>query len=291
MDDYLVRVIAREAGIRGFASLTTALGREGARRHDASPLSAAALSYGLTGAALLGALLKVQQRGAIKVQGNGPLGQMVTESDSYGHVRGYVSVSDLPSPVNIGPEQVAFAIGDQGLLTVAKDLRIKDVYRGVVELQSGHMDEELMHYLRRSEQTPSLVEIGARMSSVGELRVAGGLLLQPLPGGDPGALERLSQRADDLPPLADLLADGETPEKILRMIFGPMNYEVLEKRPISFRCSCSWERSKKALMLLGRDEVESLMAEGEAVVECHFCHERYYYGVEALETILDEMIE
>lgn len=289
MDDYLVRVIAREAGVRGFACFTTAMGREGARRHDASPLSAAALSYGLTGAALLGALLKVQQRVAIKVQGNGPLGQMVTESDSYGHVRGYVSVSDLPSPINIGPEQVAFAIGDQGLLTVAKDLRLKDVYRGVVELQNGHMDKELMHYLQRSEQVPSWVEIGARVNSVGELRVAGGLLLQPLPGSDPGALDDLIQRSDDLPPLADLLADGQTPEDILRMVFGSMDYEVLEKRALSFRCSCSWERSKKALMLLGRAEVESLLAEGEAVVECHFCHERYYYGVEALETILDEM--
>ncbi len=289
MGDHLVRVIAREAGVRGFACLTTAMGREGARRHDASPLSAAALSYGLTAAALLGALLKVQQRVAIKVQGNGPLGQMVTESDAYGHVRGYVSVPDLPSPINIGPEQVAFAIGEQGLLTVAKDLRVKDIYRGVVELQSGHLDEELMHYLQRSEQVPSLVEIGVKMNSIGELRVAGGLLLQPLPGGDPGALDRLIQRSDDLPPLAELLTDEQTPEEILRMIFGPMDYEVLEKRDLSFRCSCSWERSKKALMLLGRDEIESLMAEGEAVVECHFCHERYYYGVEALETILDEM--
>ena len=289
MGDYLVRVIAKEEGVRGFACITTALGREGARRHDASPLSAAALSYGLTGAALLGALLKVQQRVAIKVEGDGPLGKMVTESDAYGHVRGYVSVSDLPSPINIGPDEVAFAIGSQGRLIVARDLRLKDVYQGVVELQSGYLDEELMHYLQRSEQIPSLVEIGANVNSVGELTSAGGLLLQPMPGSDPAAFERLLQRADDLPRLADLLADGQTPEEILHMIFGALDYETLEKREITFRCSCSWARSKKALMLLGRAEVESLMEEGEAVVECHFCHERYYYGVEALETVLDEM--
>jgi len=289
MSDYLVRVLAKEAGLRGFACVTTELAREGARRHEASPLSAAVLSQGLTGAALLGGLLKVGQRVSFKVDGNGPAGKMVTESDAYGHVRGYVSVPDLPSPINIGRREIAFAVGNEGTLIVVRDLKLKDLYHGVIPLQSGELDEELTHYLHRSEQIPSFVEIGVRMNSVGELSVAGGLLLQLLPGGDVNVLNQLVEHNEDLPRLADNLANGHTPESILDQVFGDVEYEVLRHHPLDFRCSCSWERSQKALMLLGREELTSLMEEGEAVVECHFCHERYLYGEEALETILDQM--
>ncbi len=291
MSDYLVRAMAREIGVRGFACITTELGREGARRHDATPLSAAVLSECLTAASLLGTLLKVRQRVALKIEGNGPARKIVAESDANGHVRGYISEAHLPSPIDIGPEQMAFAIGSEGLVTVAKDVGLKDLYHGIVPLHSGAVDTELIYYLTRSEQVPSFVEIGAKVNSVGELTMAGGLLLQAMPGADATILHRLTERVEDRPPLVDMLAAGRLPEEILAELFTGFDFEVLERRPLDFRCSCSWERSKKALMMIGEAEVRSLMEEGEAVIECHFCHESYFYGVEALETVLDEIVE
>ncbi len=291
MSDYLVRVLARQAGIRGFACITTDLSREGIRRHAATPLAAAVLSEGLTAAALLGATLKVRQRVALKAEGNGPVRKFVTESDANGHVRGYIAEPQVPSPINIGPDEMAFALGNQGLLTVAKDVGLKDLYQGVVPLHSGLIDTELIYYLTRSEQVPSFVEIGARINSVGELTEAGGILLQSLPGVETGVLESIAGRFDDMPPLVEMLAEGRSPEGVLTELFHDLDFKVLEKRLLEFRCSCSWDRSKKALMMIGDEEVRSLMDEGQAVIECHFCHEQYIYGVEALETILEEMGE
>lgn len=286
MNDHLLRVLDREAGIRGFACVTTALSEEAICRHHAAPMAGAVLSQGLTGAALLGATLKVRQRMAVKVQGSGPSGKLAAESDAYGRVRGYVSAPDFASPQAVTPESMAAAIGHNGLLTVTKDVGLKDLYQGVVSLQSGRLDEELTHYLVRSEQIPSAVEIGVAVDENDWLTHAGGLLLQALPGADEKRLRVLLERLDDLPPLATLLRDGETPYQILAALFRDGEMSVLEERPLAFSCSCSRERTRKALQMIGAAEIRSLMDEGQAVIECHFCHEEYIYGVEELGEIL-----
>lgn len=291
MSDYVTRVYAREAGVRALACITTGLAREAGQRHEMSALGAAALAHGLTAAVLLGALLKVQQRVALKAEGDGPLQKIVVEADSYGRVRGYASVPDLPSPVDIGRAEVAHALGGQGLLTVVKDLGLRDLAQGTIPLETGELDKELTNYLERSEQIPSLVEIGVHMGQNGEIAVAGGLLIQPLPGQKASAWEQVAAQVEELPALETLLADGHTPEEILAQIFGDVPYEVLEQRPLSFRCTCSRERSRQALKLLGPDEVLGLLVEGEAVVDCHFCHGRYVFDRDELAAILDELEE
>ncbi len=262
MENYLVRVLAKEQGIRGFACLTTSVAEEAARRHSASPAGKAVLGYGLTGAALLGALLKVQQHVALKVQGDGPIGKMVVESDAYGHLRGYIAQPELAVAPPIGASDVATAIGQQGRLTVVKDLRVKDLYESVVPLQTGRLDADLTYYLIKSEQVPSFVEIDAPVDARGELRAAGGILLQLLPGGDLALLANLAERLDDLPPFGEVLAGGETPQTILAAVFGEHEYDVLEVQPLDFRCTCSRARSRQALTLIGRDEIEMLRDEG-----------------------------
>lgn len=291
MTDYMIRALAKDAGLRGLACVTTDLARDASRRHGASPLAAAALGHGLTAAALLGALLKVQQRVAIKVEGNGPLRKMIVESDSYGRVRGYVGTPGLASPTPIGPNSVARALGQHGLLTVVKDLRLKDLYQGVIALESGQLDQEVARYLIISEQVASVVEIGVRLDDEGELTNAGGVLFQLLPGQGRDALEAVANRLEDLPVLDVLLADGYGPEDILAMTFGAIDYQELETRALSFRCSCSHERSQQALLILGRQEIQALAAEGEAIVDCHFCHERYVFDQAALERLLAELEE
>lgn len=289
MGDYLVRALAKEAGVLGITCVTTELAREAARRHNAAPVAAAALAYGMTAGALLGALLKAQQRVALKVEANGPLRKLVVEADAYGRVRGYVAEPDVLWPLPIGPAEVADAIGYLGVLTVVKDLRLKHLYEGVVALESGALDKELAHYLNRSEQIPSLVEIAVHLDGLGQVTAAGGLLFQLLPNAKPSMLDELAEHLEDLPPLETLLADGHTPEEILESVFGAIDYMILEREPLEFRCTCSRERSRQALLTLGREDILALIAEGEAVVDCHFCHERYVFDAEELHAILQEL--
>ncbi len=290
MENYVVRAIAREAGIRGLACNVSEIAQATARRHQATSASAAVLGYGLTGAALLGSLLKVRQHVAIKIEGSQALRKLVAESDSYGHIRAYISPADIPGQPPIGPAEVAVAVGQEGLLTVVKDLGVKDLYESVVPLQTGRLDADLTYYLMKSEQVPSFVEIGVPVDNSGAVRAAGGLLLQVMPDGDVSVLSQMADRLDDLPPLGEMLAAGETPEYVLDLVFGGQPYEVLETFPLEFRCSCSRERSERAIRLIGAEEVASLVEDGEAIIDCQFCHERYVFDRAELSAILDDLL-
>ncbi len=288
--DHIVRVLAKEAGVLAMACSARSVVQEAARRHAASPVATAALGYGLAAAALMGSLLKVQQSVAIKVEGRGPLQKMVVESDSYGRLRGYVANAEwsAPGPVGTagGAAEVAGAMGRVGLLTVVKDLGVKNLYESVVPLQTGELDKDLMYYLMQSEQILSLLELGAELDADGKIAAAGGYLLQAVPGHDTAALEHLVERTEDLPPIERMLAEGDTPAGVLGAIFGDVSYEILETRPIVFRCTCSRERSLQALQLLDREDLLTLIAEGEAVIDCHFCHERYVFDRSVVEDVL-----
>jgi molecular chaperone Hsp33 len=289
MSDILVRAISKEAGLRGVVCGTLDLAREAVRRHAAYPIAAAALGYGMTAGALLGALLKVQERAALKVEGDGRLRKMIIEADAYGRVRGYVAVPDAVSPRHIDRAAVRDAVGRRGVLTVVKDLRVKDLYRSVVTLESGELDRELEHYMTVSEQVPTLVRIGVGMADDGQLAVAGGLLFQTMPGNRPGMLDQIAARLDDQPPLETLLTDGLTPEEILAQAFGPVAYEILERQPLEFRCSCSRDRSRQGLKMLDAEDILALLAEGEAVVDCHFCHARYEFDRKEFDGVQREL--
>ena len=288
MSDYALRILAKEAGVRLLACTTTGLAREAAQRHSAYPIATAALAYGMTAGVLLGALLKVQERVALKVDGNGRLGKLVVEADAYGHVRGYLSAPDASSGGLLDRAAVGDALGRKGILTVVKDLRLRDLYRSAVSLQYGELDKELETYLNQSEQIPSLVEIGVVMNEDRELASSGGLLIQALPGHGHEAVAQLAARLNGLPSLETLLADGMIPEQIVEQLMGGQDYLLLERQPVEFRCTCSQERSRQALRLLDRNDLLALVAEGEATVDCHFCHARYFFARAELEAILAE---
>jgi len=289
VEDYIVRIIAKEAGIRALASVSTGVASEGARRHQTTPTASAALACGLTGGILFGSLLKVNQRVAIKMAGDGPLQKMVVEANNYGKVRGYVANPTVELPLISGQPDVAAAIGHNGLMTVAKDLGVKDIHEGIVSIENGLVDKELAHYMKKSEQTDTLIEIGSVSADDGSLAAVGGLLVQALPGERAPVMAILAERINDLPPIAEFLRHDGTPEEMLAELFCDIEYEILEKHSIQFQCNCSWGRSEKALLSLGRTELESLMAEGETIIDCHFCHEQYIFSEEAIETILDKL--
>lgn len=287
MGDYLLRATAKEAGVRALVGVTTEMVQEGARRHGTEPTATAVLGHGLTGAALFGALLKVQQRVAIKYEGSGPISKMVVESDAYGKVRGYVSNPHVSLPRVDEEMDVRGALGNVGLLTVVKDLRLKELAESVVPTAGGALDEELTFYLNQSEQIPSFVATGVYFNDEDALTVAGGLLLQAIPPYDEAIIHRLSGRLQEMPPLATMLHHNVTPEKLLADLFDGIAYDVLENRPLRFKCSCSRERTEQALLLLGRVELEHLLAtEGQAIVDCHFCHEQYVFDKTELEGII-----
>jgi len=288
MSDYTFRILAKDAGVRVLACTTTELAREAAQRHSAYPIAAAALAYGMTAGVLLGGLLKVQERIALKVEGGGRLGKLVIEADAYGRVRGYLSAPDASSGESLGREAVSEALGREGILTVVKDLRLKDLYRSAISLEYGELDKDLEAYLNQSEQIPSLVEIGVVMDGDRSIASAGGLLIQALPGHGHEAVAQVAARLEDLPPIENLLSDGRTPEQIVDQLLGGQEYLLLERQPAEFRCSCSQDRSRQALRMLDRDDLLALVAEGEATVDCHFCHARYFFARSDLEAILAE---
>lgn len=291
MSDYLVRVLAKEVGVRGFACLTTELVNEAARRHETAPLAGVALGRALTGVALLGATLKVRQRVALKFEGNGPLQKVLAEGDSYGRVRGYVNVPGVDLPLVNGAYDLEKAIGRAGLLTVVKDARLKQLYESVIPLATSDFVGDLSAYFAQSEQIPTAVQIGEVVDETGHISLAGGLLLQEVPQpGTVSAIPKLQDRLQELPPVIDLFQQGNSPEDVLALLFAGMPYELLEQRPLHFQCDCNWERTRQALASLGTAQIAELLeTEGEATVYCHYCHEAYQFNAFELEVLLTEL--
>jgi molecular chaperone Hsp33 len=287
--DYLVRALAKEAGIRAFACVTTDLVNEARERHGTSPTATVALGRALTGGALLGALLRVGHRVAIKFEGSGPLEKIVVEADSHGRVRGYTARPEIDLPRLQEDYDVVSAIGHAGLLTVVKDVQLKELVEGVVHLETSDIDGDLTSYLEQSEQIPSAVQLGVILAEDGQVAVAGGLLFQSIPPQGVEAIAQIKERLQELPPVEALLETEQTPEEVLALIMGDTPYETLEQRPLRFECNCSRERTRRALLTLGREELEALLeSEGEAVVECQFCHEHYVFAREELEQLIEE---
>jgi molecular chaperone Hsp33 len=294
MNDYLVRVIAREAGVRGLACVTTNLVDEACRRHKTPAAVSLALGEALIGCVLFGTLLKVGQRVAIKFETNQSSLKVVVEEANNGKVRGYAAVSEDDFTLQILDDDEP-VLGPDGWLTVVKDLRLKNLYNSIVPLTGGGVTADLNHYLNQSEQLPSILEAGVILSEVQEqatsqVRAAGGLLVQALPPYEVDEISRLANRIQEMPPVEVMLSSGQTPETILASVFGEIEYEVLEVMPLSFSCSCSKERTRQALISLGREELIHLLeTEGQAVVDCHFCHEHYLFDAEELSELIEKL--
>jgi len=292
MTDYLVRVIAKSGSVRGLACATTGLVNEVCKRHHTYPTATAALGRALTAGTLMGALLKTGQRVALRFEGNGPLKKIMVEADSYGSVRGYVGEPHVHLLRPDGKLDVAQAIGRAGFLTVAKDLGLKEPYRGTVQLYRSTIAQDLAYYLVESEQIPSAVGLSEFLELDGTVAAAGGFLIQAVPPVDTQVVEELMEHIEKLPPLSELLHSGKTPEEILELLFAGMPYEVLEKRELAFACSCSRERIERVLISMGKKELVSLREEQQgAEVTCEFCGERYAFDEADLDRLAAEAKE
>jgi len=290
VNDYLVRIIAENGSVRALACVTTALVNEACRRHGTWPTATVALGRALTGGTLMGALLKTGQRVALSFEGNGPLKKLLVEADANGAVRGSVRVPAVHMEDAEGRLDVAGALGRAGLLTITKDLGLKEPYKGIVPLATSEIGEDLAQYLTESEQIPSAVGLGVFVEPDNSVSAAGGFLIQALPPSDDAVVERLMQRLAELPPLTALLRQGTTPEDLLAKLFDGIPYTVLEKRALAFVCSCSRERIERVLLSLGKQDLAELLEkQGETEVTCEFCRERYHFDRSELKRLLDSI--
>jgi molecular chaperone Hsp33 len=290
MTDYMVRAVSHSLNVIGLAGVTTGLVEEARSIHGTSPTASAALGRALTGGLFMGALLKRGQRVALKFEGNGPLKRIIVEADHEGTVRGYVAVPDVYIPLKEQKLNVSGALGSQGLLTVVKDVGLKEPYRGIVKLMTGEIGDDIAYYYAVSEQIPSAVGLGVFVNPDERIGSAGGFLIQSLPPADGALVDRLIENIREIPSITELVRKGKTPEDILALIFSGISHHILEKKALSYRCICSRERIERALISLGSEELQRLMDEQENMeITCEYCCRIYYFAKEDLRGLQTEI--
>jgi molecular chaperone Hsp33 len=259
--------------------------------HRTSPVATAALGRALTASGILSATLGDDEKLTLQWSGNGPLGKVVTTSDPQGSVRGYVSNPsvDLPLKPN-GKLDVGGAVGAEGYLYVLKDLGLKEPYRGSVPLVSGEIAEDLTLYFATSEQTPSVVSLGVFVDRDYSVVSSGGFILQGLPGISEAMLSKLETMVTALPSVTEMLAGVSCIEEFTADILNGLNYKILDKRKLNYRCNCSEERLEQVLLSLGKDELKKLAEADEPTkITCDFCKKTYTFDQEHLGNLIREI--
>ncbi|MFC1287604.1 Hsp33 family molecular chaperone HslO [Bacillus paralicheniformis] len=288
--DYLVKAIAYDGKVRAYAANTTETIHEAQRRHNTWPTASAALGRTMTAAVMLGAMLKGEDKLTVKIEGGGPIGAIVADGNAKGDVRGYVSNPHVHFDLNEhGKLDVRRAVGTSGTLSVVKDLGLRDLFTGQVEIVSGEIGEDFTYYLVSSEQVPSSVGVGVLVNPDNTILAAGGFILQLLPGTDDETITKLETNLSQVEPISKLIQKGLTPEEVLAAVLGE-EPEVLGTVPVRFTCNCSKERFTRGIIGLGKDEIQQMIDEdGQAEAQCHFCNETYLFTKEELEAIRDEI--
>ena len=286
--DRLVRGTAMNGKVRAFAVRTTQLVEELRRRHDTYPTATAALGRTVTAAAMMGAMLKGREKLSIMVKGDGPIGQIAVESNALGEICGYVHNPHVHLPSNsMGKLDVAGAVGTEGFIDVIKDLGLKEPYRGSIPIISGELGEDFTYYFAVSEQTPAAVGLGVLVDTDNSVIVAGGFIIQLLPGLKDAEITEIENAIKGMPSVTALLEQGLEPEGMLQLLLP--DAIVLEELDINFACQCSRDRVEQTLVSLGQQEMERLIEEDEqAEVVCHFCNEAYVFNKEELQEILEQ---
>lgn len=284
--DRLIRGTAFNGKVRAFAVRTTALVEELRTRHDTYPTATAALGRTVTAAAMMGAMLKGDEKLTVQIKGDGPIGTIVADSNAKGEVRGYVNNPHVHLPSNsMGKLDVAGAVGTTGFLHVIKDLGLKEPYRGSVPIISGELGEDFTYYFAVSEQTPSAVGLGVLVGTDTSVIVAGGFVIQLLPGLTDEEITAIERAVSTLPPVTALLDQGMELDEMLRWIVPDV--KVMEETDIHFACTCSRERVEKTLISLGEHELEQMIEEEEQTeVVCDFCREAYVFTRDELKELL-----
>ena len=287
--DYMIRATAANAQIRAFAVTSRDLVEYAREAHDLSPIASAALGRTMSAALMMADMLKgPQDLLTIKIDADGPIGGILVTADNQGGVKGYVENPnvDLPS-VRAGHLNVGGAVG-HGTLTVIRDLGLKDPYVGQTAIQTGEIAEDITYYFAVSEQIPSSVGLGVLVNrQEKKILQAGGFIVQLMPFAEEETISRLEKNLQGIDSVTKMLSAGDTPEQMLEKVLAGLDPVVTQKDPVRFHCNCGREKYERALVLLGRDEVQKIVDDGEPVeIKCQFCGKKYRFSQEELKAVL-----
>ena len=283
----MIRATAAEGQIRAFAVTSKELVEEARKRHNTSPIVTAALGRLMSGAVMMGSMMKGEKDLlTIRVNGDGPMRGMTVTADAAGNVKGYPFVPDVVLPANaLGKLDVAGAIG-AGNMSVIKDMGLKEPYIGQTALQTGEIAEDLTYYFAVSEQVPSAVGLGVLMNKENTVEQAGGFIIQLMPFAEEEVIEKLEKKVAEVTSVTSLLAQGYNPEMILQKLLGDLDLEITENMPVRFYCGCSKERVTKALASISRAELDEIIKDGKPIeVNCDFCNTHYTFDIDELKEI------
>ncbi|MCI9222678.1 MAG: Hsp33 family molecular chaperone HslO [Oscillospiraceae bacterium] len=290
--DQIIRVIAKDAPVKAMAITARDTVERARAIHDCWPVASAALGRLLMAASMMGAVLKAEEGSVtLRVRGGGPLGALTAVSDSGGNVRGYVQnpAVDVPRKAK-GKLDVGAAVGGEGDLTVIRDLGMKEPYIGSVQLVGGEIAEDIAAYFVESEQIPTACALGVLIAPDQTVQAAGGYLIQLLPGADDAVVSAVERGVARLGAVSARLDGGMEPLELLQEVLADFELEVLETTPIEYRCYCSEERVSRALISLGREELDKLIREQDgAELTCQFCDRVYRYSGDQLRALREEL--
>ncbi len=287
MEDYIVRATAADGQVRAFAATTRQMVETARKRHDTSPVATAALGRLLSAGAMMGSMMKNDtDMLTLQIRGDGPIEGLTVTADSQGNVKGYVGNPGVMLPPKNGKLDVGGAVGI-GLLTVIKDLGLKEPYSGQTILVSSEIAEDLTYYFANSEQVPSSVGLGVLMEKDNTVCCAGGFIIQMMPFAQEKTICAVEENLKKVPSVTSVLREGHTPKELLEILFDGIGLEITDTMSARFCCNCSKERVERAVASIGRKEIQAMIQEGEDIeVKCHFCNTAYRYSVEELKQII-----
>ena len=292
MNDYIVRGMSMDGFVKCVAIRSTELVRRAAQIHGTTPNATAALGRALTAASMMGNMQKVENGSmTLQIRGGGPIGTITCVSDPVGNVRGCVTEPRVPLVEKYpGKLDVGATVGVDGTLTVIRDLQMKEPYIGSTELVSGEIGDDVTAYFAQSEQTPTACALGVLVDRDQSVKVAGGYLVQLLPGAPDEVIDALETGIQRAGAVTKMLEAGLTPEDILGQVMGSLGVVFLETTEVGYKCYCSRNRVEAALISLGREELTQIMEEGETFpVECQFCDTVYRFTPEDVRQLLTKI--
>ena len=289
MSDYLVRGMTMDGFVKVVAIRSTEMVRRGAEIQGTTPNATAAFGRALTAASMMGNMQKVENGSmTLQIRGGGPIGTITVVSDPEGNVRGCVTEPNVPLVEKYpGKLDVGATVGTEGTMTVIRDLQMKEPYIGSVELVSGEIGDDVTAYFAQSEQTPTACALGVLVDVDCSVKVAGGYLIQLLPGAPDEVIDRLEAGIKRAGAVTKMLEQGMTPEDVLGQVVGDLGVVFMETTEVSYKCYCSRDRVTSALISLGRKELEEIREEGKNFpVECQFCDTVYEFTPEDIDELL-----
>lgn len=288
MSDYIIRGTAANDQVRFFAATTKNLVEVARSTHNTSPVATAALGRLLTAGAMMGHMAKSpKELITLQIRCSGPIEGLIVTADGAGHVKGYVTNPEVLIGANEkGKLDVAKAL-DLGVLSVIKDLGLKDPYIGQTQLVSGEIAEDLTYYFATSEQVPSSVALGVLMEKDNTVKQAGGFIIQIMPFADEELITDLEARLKEFSSITSLLDQGMTPEDMMEKLFQGYDINFMDRLDATYTCDCSKERVYRAVMSIGKQDIQEMIDDGKPIeVNCHFCKKTYTFDLEDLQSML-----